>query len=491
MAEAGRLKIFIEKGFRSPLALGEIKYAFVTLLTIAGYPFHFVNNPGKGVDIWYGKEFFGDCAPFIFIKALAAEKRYIKEPVDIINIDSVPFFTFVGRDCRKDTVLRKGGCYYIYNDIIFSIFYLLSGWQEKFIRRDDKDRHEIRDSFLFRSKLLSNAPVNRYAIYLQKLLISRQSPIPSWPSDKKYAVALSHDVDYPEMVPLIETLRYLLMYRNKASVEKVFGILAGKESFWKFEEWIHLEKKYNVRSAFYFCGFRGNLVRYLFKAPDPFYDIDKPEFQKVLHMLKENGFEIGMHSSYLAYESEKMFRDEKKRIERVFNSPIFGNRHHYWHMNPDHPIETARIHETIGLVYDSSLSFERRAGFRRGICSPFHLYDSDKETTLKVSQLPPTLMDDHLFGYARYSHFKNWQMEIDALLNTIREVNGVLVTDYHQRVLNRTFYPGWGESFEYLINKISATNNFYCDTPIAIVRHWLAREQKIKDASIDEVSCNH
>jgi len=73
----------------------------------------------------------------------------------------------------------------------------------------------------------------------------------------------------------------------------------------------------------------------------------------------------------------------------------------------------------------------------------------------------------------------------------VRRVGGVLVVDYHQRVLNDTFYPDWGRSYEHLLKNIAERNDYYCDIPHAIVKHWAERTRRIKEASIDEDSNHH
>jgi hypothetical protein len=155
-------------------------------------------------------------------------------------------------------------------------------------------------------------------------------------------------------------------------------------------------------------------------------------------------------------------------------------------MNPDNPSETAAIHEEIGLLYDSSICFAKRSGFRFGICSPFHLYDPIRHQPIKSLELPTSLMDDHLFKYFRLSYFSKPQLEIDALINSIKEFGGLFFVDYHVRGFNETFYPKWAESYEYILKKIKEEGDFYSDTPLNIAKHWKNREEGILRESKDE-----
>lgn len=478
------VRIIIENIPERSLAISEIKYTFRTLLSIAGLPFHFIEDEKERADIYYGKDCPGDYG--LFIEMADIRRENIGRPIKAVKENNHVFLLFTNRQREDNLLITNTNNTCIWNDIILSSFYLLSGWEERFIHRDRKDRHVVQESFLYREKILHDPIVNQYSTMLRNLFRTSHNPIPLWPSNKRYAVALSHDVDYPEMFRWIEVLRYLGKYRMKSKMRKVIDIIIGKESFWKFEDWVKLENRYGLKSAMYFCGAKGSLLRYVFKAPDPFYDVRQDQFKRVLNYLAQNGFEVGLHSSYLAYQSTDRFLEEKKTVEESLREPIFGNRHHYWHMNPDNLSETALIHDEIGLLYDSSVCFAKRCGFRFGICSPFHLYDPIRHRHARVLELPTSLMDDHLFKYFGLSYFSKPQFEIDALINSVKEHGGVFLVDYHVRGFNETFYPKWVETYKYILNKINEDGDFYSDTPLNIARYWKNREEDILRESKDE-----
>jgi hypothetical protein len=478
------IRIIIDRIPDRSLTIHEIKYTFRTLLNIAGLPFFFNKDQKDSADIYYGKDCIGDC--ILFIHMADIKKENIRRPIKVLKENDHVFLLFSDRQRKDHLLIRSNNNTCIWNDIILSSFYLLSGWDERFIHRDNKDRHIVQESFLYREKILHDPIINQYATILRDLFRASHNPMPVWPSNKKYAVALSHDVDYPEMIRSIEVLKYLGRYKLNAKLSKVIDIFNGKENFWKFENWVKLENRYGLKSAMYFCGAKGSLLRYFLKAPDPFYDVRQNKFKGVLNYLVQQGFEVGMHSSFLAYQSIEKLLEEKNTVEESLGEPIFSNRHHYWHMNPKHLSETAVMHDEMGLIYDSSICFAKRCGFRFGICSPFHLYDPIQQREVKVLELPPSLMDDHLFKYFGLSYFGKPQFEIDALMNSVKEHAGVFFVDYHVRGFNKTFFPKWVESYEYILKKISEDNDFYSDTPLNIARYWKKREEDIMNESKDE-----
>jgi hypothetical protein len=481
------LKVIIRKDQLYPLTIEEIKYSFQTLLVIAGFPWHFVTDQGnESSDIYFGpyESSSTDTRATLTVRMCSIKHNSISEPVNIITEDGFIFLDFQYAALNSPVIRRMpDGSTIVNNDLILSVFSLLSGKGEGTLKRDTKDRHHIQGSFLWQNGLLHKPIVNQYADLLRSIFSPHNSFIPSWPNGKQYAVALSHDVDYPEIKPLIEVFRYIINNASRCSLCTIKKILNKTDHFFKFHEWLLLEEAYGVKSAFYFCGYVGTLLRYALLAPDPFYDIRKRCFKEVVQAIYDRGFEVGMHSSFLAYLSESRFRFEKEQIESVLGHTIEGNRHHYWHMNPDNPTETARMHESVGFLYDTSLAFECHSGFRRGICSPYHLFDEQRERILKIIQLPPALMDDHLFGYAKNSKFSNYQEHIRSLLASVKKHGGVFTVDYHQRVLNATFFPNWGNSYEFILKTIM-DDSVYFDTPLNIVKHWIYREDRIKALSV-------
>jgi len=483
------LKIIIEKHDEYSINVNQIKYAFHTLMTIAGYSYHFLpfDTTETVVDIYFGVKSPENVNCKLYIKmavgkSIRDNNNYlfkIKNGINFLLSESENDNNFLSSDINGH--LTK-----IENDIIFSSFYLLSGLQERHIRRGKHDIHVVEDSFLFNDKLLHTPIINQYGQLIRSIFQQSHSFLPSWPGNKQYAVALSHDVDYPEMIRWIEAFRYLAKKGFDNKLEKFIDIMRGEESFWKFENWIEIEQNYDMKSAFYFCGYYGNLIQYFTKSPDPFYDVGTDKFKSIMRLIDNNGFEVGMHASYQTYLSPDQFREEKFIIEQSLAKPIYGNRHHYWHINHDNPGETAKIHNNIGLVYDSSIVFEQHSGFRYSICSPFHLFDRINNEELITLQLPPTLMDDHLDGYAIKHGFDTYQSHLDSLLDSVRKYEGVFVSDYHVRGMNINFFPIWKESYEYLLNEINKRDDFYCDTPIKIAKYWLNREQVILNRSIDE-----
>ena len=452
------LKIFIAPETKTAIEIIEAKHAIRTLADIAGFPTHFFSNSKEG--------------PF--------DLAYSRKPSEVVCRFFIPMAENKTKYDLTPTNLVEGR---VGNDIVLTTYILISGLHELGMKRDSHNHHHIETSILYKKNILHIPLINQYANLLRETFTS-YDPLPIWPNGKTWAAAITHDVDYPKMIRWIEILRYLITRKSQSKFSVIAGIIAGKNHFWKFQDWINLEIEYGIRSAFYFCGRKGSLLEYLSGIPDPFYDVGSAEFRKVINQLKNNGFEVGLHASYNSFKSLATLKREIKAVESALGEQLIGNRHHYWHINQDNPAQTSELHEKAGLFYDSSICYEQRAGFRYGIAAPFRLFQKNNNRVSNCLQLPTTFMDDHMYRHLKHSQFKSPHVEIDTLINQTKIFSGLFIVDYHVRRLNDTFFPGWGKLFKFILDIIANDPECYCDTPAKIAEYWVARENKIRNASL-------
>jgi hypothetical protein len=473
------VRIYIEN-YKELKNLKEIKYVFQTLLTSAGLPYHFVSDANKkDIDILYSKNPDTSNAK-VWIYASSSSTT------PVISGESDGVFLFKSDLSQtKPGITHVNGSIHIHSDIIYTANFFLTGSHEKSVPKNKYGHHEIADLSLYKEKYLHIPFISSYVNFIRETF-KDHAPADLFANGKNVVASLTHDVDYPEIINSIESLRYIYLNKKDFSLKKAFKILGGSESFWRFHEYLEIERKHNFKSAFYFCAFKGSLFRYAFVAPDPFYNIGKKRFRELFKELYANGNEIGLHASYDAHTSEKKFRKEKNRLEEMTGKPVSGNRHHYWHWDQSHPYKTAHIHQQIELLYDTSLGYEKRSGFRYGISFPFHLYHPEHEAALSILQIPTCIMDDHYGGYKHLTYFKDYKEEIDEIIDNLLRFGGVFNITYHARVLNETFFPGFKESYMYIINKL-AEKSITADNPENIAKHWIAREKAIAKLQIDEL----
>jgi hypothetical protein len=370
--------------------------------------------------------------------------------------------------------------------VVFAAFWLLSGAAEPSYPRSRFDDLNLDNSALVRDGLLARPIVSLLARKWRSHLTRRGvQPVPwPWEENGGCAFALSSDVDYPELIRPIEVLR-VLRARGLGGVRLATRVASGRSHFWTFREWFPLARRLGTRPCFYFMARQGSLLQYALGTPDDFYDVRTPRFQRLFAELRDEGCEIGLHASFHAHRSVDTLRREVQRIAESARVACTGNRHHYWHLDPNDPNETLRRHAEAGLRYDSSLGLEYYPGFRRGICHPFRVFDRTTGAPLPIVQLPPAWMDDHFDRRLARNGIADPQAAARALVDVARDTAGIVVVDYHSRGMNADFYPRYGPWLEQFAEQhlVGCVRGM---TPVEIHDAFLEREAALERASRDE-----
>lgn len=413
----------------------EVAYTLDTVLTIAGYARRWQwADPGAVVDVYYGPADRG-AGTLVTIpwSGRAFDRAGEEEPTGWLLDEGLPVVAFAGETASPLVVIN--GCMRHATDAVFAAFWWLSGAREPHYPRDRVDNVSLSGSFLRTSELAGRPWVSLWAAALRERFEASGRPArrPGWGAG---ALALSHDVDYPEILRVIEWLR---RPRDAAA------IASEAAPFWGFDAWADLSETMGSASTFYFMARKGSLLRYAAGDPDAFYDVAAPRYRALTRHLLERGCEIGLHASFRSSEEPERFAREKARIEEVCGRTIIGNRQHYWRLYPDAPHETLAHLAEAGFVYDSSLAFERMPGFRRGVCHPFRPWHAGRRAAIDLVEIPPAWMDDHYDGRLPDTGITSPERHAAGLLGDVVASGGIVVLDYHVRGMNERFFPRWGK----------------------------------------------
>lgn len=247
-------------------------------------------------------------------------------------------------------------------------------------------------------------------------------------------VALTHDVDRTK-----KTYQYYSEFvKNavKGDFSRAFRQMKRqeKEPYWNIYDIAALEDSFGVKSTFFMLD---ESIRFNPLKPKTFvlaygrYDIFEPKIQEAIRYLDTNGWEIGLHGSYLSYNDKALLGREKSRLESIVGHPIVGTRQH--HLNLDET--TWKIHEELGFVYDSTWGFNDDIGIRDGKVKPFYPNNS------KFVVFPLSVMD------ICFMDIKNRWDKFHKVMDEIEEQDGILVVNYHHRVFDDNEYPGYKSSY--------------------------------------------
>lgn len=250
-------------------------------------------------------------------------------------------------------------------------------------------------------------------------------------------VALTHDVD--RLRKTYQYLTYSLKSLRKGNFSEMVYHLTPQiktEPYWNLYNIAELEKSYGVRSTFFILD---ESIKFNPLKPKTFalavgrYNMFEPKIQEAIRYLDGNGWEIGLHGSYLSYNNKELLLSEKKRIESIVGHAIIGTRQH--HLNLDK--STWKIQEEIGLKYDSTWGYNRDIGFKEDKIQPFYPNNS------KFVEFPMTVMD---VSFMPMDENKRWNKFL-KLLDVTEQHNAVMVINFHNRVYNEREYPGYKTSY--------------------------------------------
>ena len=472
------LRISISSELRA-LAGPAIDWTWRQLLTAAGYGWQEVSGAGL-CDIAYTTA--SEPASEARIVILAAPQRWqapaAQRLAGLAVDDSYSPLRYDGESFAPTSCEESGGRFQLERDILFDLFWFLTGQEEQLWPQDDHGFYTL-PSLWQVQHVLEQAPasvmIEKFGALLKQAGFG--SPLPRWPQGRRAAAAITHDVDYPEVIRWLEPLR-ILRRQGLSGVGAAWEVLTGKRDHWAFPRWMEFEAHYGVRSAFYFVARQGSLLEYVRGTPDPFYDVTAPRFRELFQTLVDGGWEVGMHASYLAYTAQERFAAEKQRLGEAAGAAVVGNRHHYWHMNPANPDETLQMHADIGLLYDTSLTHDRYVGWRRGVTVPFFPFARERRREIAAVQLPVAWMDAQLAQRADLSQAQR-EATVVELVDRVAAQGGLFVANVHDYVFDEVLFPGWLATLRAALERIITRSDFWVATPAEIAAHWRQRYQQL------------
>ncbi len=272
---------------------------------------------------------------------------------------------------------------------------------------------------------------------------------PEWPWGKKFAVCLTHDIDLT--ADAVTGLKYGLRIRQSYTENMARWRYYARLIYACFRHafsanvlspldylgcLLDYEKDLDVRSTcFFWPGLKTVVRRHptdcLYEHSD--YVLFRNRRRTIGDIMREidlEGWEIGLHASWYAFNDPYQLRREKDAIESVINHEIVSIRQHYLHFDV---VSTPVAHSEAGLLFDSTLGYSSNIGFRRGTCYPRNLVEPETGRQLPVFEIPPIIHDAAMLNPA-----KGMRLDLDGVLLYVKDiaekvevVGGVLTVIWH------------------------------------------------------------
>jgi hypothetical protein len=270
-----------------------------------------------------------------------------------------------------------------------------------------------------------------------------------YPGDKPFAVCLTHDVDdvYPPLQhTLLSVAHYMKRLDHKKTRDWLFWKSEGKQHspYWNFRKLMQIEERLGVRSSFYFLATDRDVRRFRYNIED---------LSEVLGEMADNGWEVGLHGGYYAFDDPDEIKREKTRLENALGSPIIGYRNHYLQFKvPD----TWRYLADAGFKYDTTIGYGDMIGFRNGMCHPYRPYDLHTGKEIDIMEIPLAIMDGALFDHAHtYDEALHSALR---LVDTTAKYHGVITLLWHNSMFSAPFREHWAKLYVKLLEYCKAKN---------------------------------
>jgi hypothetical protein len=169
--------------------------------------------------------------------------------------------------------------------------------------------------------------------------------------------------------------------------------ITGRNSFMRIDELAAREAQRGISASYYF------LVRHAHRR-DGNYRIGDPKVLRSIRYLKSAGMEVGIHGSYLSLNHESGLSSEFETLRFHGLTPQGGRQH--W-LRFDVPRLITAVQKSDSL-YDASLGWSDRIGFRAGACFAFPPYDFAAEKAAGFLEIPLVIMDSSLVRASDSSH---------------------------------------------------------------------------------------
>jgi hypothetical protein len=367
-------------------------------------------------------------------------------------------------------------------DLFASSFYLLTLQEEKSGSVKKRGERFLGEGSWREKENVHHVPlINHYFKILFELLqmVAREEGIPLmskrlWPSGSKLAVALTHDVDILDKWTLYVLFRIWVLAKRgslKALITMFLRlpdfIFRRNKSLYGVDLILEKEKRKGFDSTFFFLAGTPNLKAIL--RSDVTYGMKKAKLAvaKVLSSLGE----VGLHGSMNSYLKKEDLKEEKDSLDSFLSSPCVGIRQHFLRMKVP---QTWRSQAESGFLYDCTLGYADRSGFRAGFALPFQPYDVEADQEIGIWEINTNVMDQTYDKYDRKGK-EEIKSEIERLRDQLESANGGLLTLlWHTNVLEEFGFPGFADLYGELLEDLFQKKAFVSSAE-RIVRFWAAR----------------
>lgn len=335
-------------------------------------------------------------------------------------------------------------------DIFSASFYLLSRYEEYLPIKENFDNRGCfmsKKSLAYREGFLQTPLVDVWALKLEEKL---KTLFPNYTSatEKRFRFVPIISVNTPyryrtySMLGNVLRLGKKVLERDWTELKKQLRVLfrVDQDPYCNVDRIVELHNRNSLRPLF---ALRVSNKKW-YKRPIYFA---YSTYKKVLC----RNYQIGLCVSGVAGCSPSQLKFEQKYLSRIFKTRIvIGMSSASEYVIPDFysNLSSGKIKE------DFSMSYPDRIGFRTSTCTPFRIYDLNKEEYYRI--------DVHSVPFTTWSA-KKMGLSKDEIINSVTEMakkvkllNGeFIIASHNDNFVDSSLFKGWSSTYEYVVRYMS------------------------------------
>jgi hypothetical protein len=195
---------------------------------------------------------------------------------------------------------------------------------------------------------------------------------------------------------------------------------------------------------------------------DSGYDPRQPQIRGLIEWLRERDVENGVHPGYGTFRCREELQREVEILRNAIGEERLGGRQHYLRWCP----ETWVDWENCGLLYDSTVGYPDRVGFRAGTCIPYRPWLLSEDREAQLLEIPLIVMDVTLLESMNLQRQELLNV-VGRLIEKCRAVGGVFTFLCHNTTLRD---PNFVQSYENILDLLASSDRFDCRS--ALCNEW-------------------
>ncbi len=281
-----------------------------------------------------------------------------------------------------------------------------------------------------------------------------------WPHGRRWVAAVTHDLDVVAGWPLFtlwrsaELLRAREWRRCGAVVSAAARAVGQRPVERGVRDLLEAEREVGVRGTwFVICG---TPTPATWGRGDITYRLESTPGRRLLDLVQTGGHEIGLHGSFQTARDGARMQEERRRLSRMIGAPPAGVRQHFLRLRPG---ETHALMETAGFMYDATLGFSDRNGFRTGTADVVPALGGGARSALDT--VPLVWMDRAMSKYQHIEDPGAWVDDGLELAETTRAVGGLWVGLWHPNLVPALGFPDTPAALRRLLTTLAGWHPWF------------------------------